>query len=156
MRALHEQELVFLQENLGEAVFATESEDLVAVLKALGTSAYRSIRPDLASMETPSPLLLDLLSLAESRKGQYGWQQIALLGGFQVLARTDGFVPAQLEAAPPIFADGSISEKDPLWNARLASRVAFTWPGDELALGIKPLSPEQIALMDVGLSLIHI
>ena len=42
------------------------------------------------------------------------------------------------------------SEKDPLWNGRLAARVAFTWPGDELALGIKPLSPEQMALMEKG------
>ena len=43
-----------------------------------------------------------------------------------------------------------MSEKDPLWNARLAGRVAFTWPGDELALGITPLSPEQLQLMSLG------
>ena len=33
---------------------------------------------------------------------------------------------------------------------KLAARPAFTWPGDELALGIKPLSPTQLALMEKG------
>ena len=73
-----------------------------------------------------------------------------MLSGFGTVVVDDGFVPAQMAEAPPMFADASISENDPLWNARLDGRTAFTWPGDELALGIKPLSPEQMALMEKG------
>ena len=74
----------------------------------------------------------------------------AMLSGFAAIAASEGFVPAALAAAPDIFTDSSIGEQDPLWNARLAGRAAFTWPGDELAMGITPLSPEQLKLDGTG------
>ncbi|TDG14101.1 DUF1080 domain-containing protein [Seongchinamella unica] len=150
VRALHGQEMAFLREHLDSAPYAVENEGLVSALKSLSANAYRSIRPDLASTGQSSPRMLALLSLVENRSGELSWQQVALLAGFQAVAQANGFTPARLAEAPPIYTDGTISEKDPLWKARLASRVAFTWPGDELALGITPLSPEQIALMEQG------
>lgn len=150
VRAVHAQELPFLQSLLAADRLDKNSDGAVTALRELGASGYRSIRSDLSSTEEPPAELLELLSLAQSREGDRAWQQIALLEGFQSLATTSGFVAAQLEAPPPIFSDTSISENDPLWGARLAGREAFTWPGDELALGIKPLSPEQMALMERG------
>jgi mono/diheme cytochrome c family protein len=73
-----------------------------------------------------------------------------MLEGMESVAVSNGFVPVNLEGPPPIFADGTVSEEDPLWNARIAARVAFTWPGDELALGITPLSPEQLEMVAQG------
>ncbi|MEH6588347.1 MAG: family 16 glycoside hydrolase [Halioglobus sp.] len=150
VRATKTFELAFLREMLAADGLATQDDNSIAALRALAAAAYRSIRPDMSSTDIPNPELLELLELLESRTGKSVWQQIALLAGFQPLARTDGFIAANLQEAPPIFADTNISEKDPLWNARLAARVVFTWPGDELALGIKPLSPEQMALMETG------
>jgi mono/diheme cytochrome c family protein len=73
-----------------------------------------------------------------------------MLTGMEAVAISPGFVPAKLEGPPPIFADGTVGEDDPLWNARIAARVSFTWPGDELALGITPLSPEQLEMVALG------
>ncbi|MEP5567270.1 MAG: family 16 glycoside hydrolase [Halioglobus sp.] len=150
VRALRNKEQTFLQEMFAADGLDVESEGAALALRALASGAYRTVRPDMSSDSPIAPEMLDLLALVESRQGDKAWQQLALLSGFSPLARTDGFVPAGLDAAPSIFADTNISEKDPLWNARLVARVAFTWPGDELALGIKPLSPEQMALMEVG------
>jgi glucose/arabinose dehydrogenase/mono/diheme cytochrome c family protein len=150
VRAARGHELAFLQELLAKNALPAEGDGAVVALGALAGSAYRSIRPDMTSTETPDAALLALLELVEARRGEQTWQQLAMLAGFIPLSRTDSFEPARLEAAPSIFADSSISETDPLWNARLNARVSFTWPGDELALGIKPLSPEQIALMEKG------
>ena len=150
VRAVNGQELPFIAEAFTLPELSEPGEGLQKALAALGASAYRSIRQDMSGNETPPPAMLDLLALTESRRGDLVWQQIALLSGFQSLARSDGFVPANLAEAPAIFSDTTISENDPLWNARLSGRVAFTWPGDELALGIKPLSPEQMALMEKG------
>lgn len=150
LRAVRSQEVLFLRELLAGDVLETETTQGAAIATRLAASAYRSLRGDLSATEPAPPALLALLELAQSRGGAQAWQQIAMLQGFAELALVDGFVPAKFEAAPAIFSDGSISEKDPLWNARLAGRRAFTWPGDELALGLKPLSPEQLLLMKQG------
>ena len=99
--------------------------------------------------------LLALLDLMASRRFDNAWQQVAMLNGLEGVVDQSGFTPALLKAVPDIFADASVSEKDPLWNARLKGRRAFTWPGDELAMGIKPLSPEQLALMALGEGFYH-
>jgi mono/diheme cytochrome c family protein len=75
---------------------------------------------------------------------------MAMLEGMKSVAASTDFVPAVLEASPEIFSDGSISEQNPLWEARMRGRAAFTWPGDELALGIMPLSPGQLEAMALG------
>ena len=120
------------------------------VLKFLAANAYLSLRGDTASSAAANPALLDLLTLAASRENENAWQQVALLRGMQWVARRSGFVPAHLDAAPAIFTDGEISGESPLWAARMAARAAFTWPTDELALGITPLSPEQLETMAAG------
>jgi len=97
-----------------------------------------------------APRFLELLELAESRTGSHSWQQEALLTGYANVTVATGFVPAHLESAPSIFLDATISETNPLWPIRLQARRAFTWPGDELAMGVTPLSPEQLALKATG------
>ncbi|MEM9255122.1 MAG: family 16 glycoside hydrolase [Pseudomonadota bacterium] len=150
VRALRGHELEFLQESLADGVFARQSVGREALLAALAENAYRSLRPALNNPGPANPALLSLLDVIQSRRGAERWQQIAMLSGLAALSSTAGFTPAALASSPPIFSDGSVSEEDPLWTARLAGRRAFNWPGDELALGITPLSPEQLQLADKG------
>jgi len=155
VRAVHGYELEFLREvllgaALVPAVDPGRTEGAQAVLAALAAQAYRSLRGDITAGGPANPALLDLLSLAASRIDSAAWQQIALLTGVASLAGEQDFTPALLGEAPPIFVDATVSEADPLWPARLAARRAFTWPGDELALGIEPLSAEQLALVAQG------
>ena len=150
VRAVAGQELAFLREILASGQLARASAGGEAVLGALAKNAYRNIRGDLTSEEIADARLLELLALTASRTGDSAWQQLAMLGGMESVAASPGFVPAYLEGPPPIFSDGSMGEDDPLWNARIAARVSFTWPGDELALGITPLSPEQLELVAKG------
>lgn len=150
VRAVRDRETEFLGEFLQAGKLGNESDGAKKALTALANTAYRSLRGDLTSNEAANPALLQLLELTASRSGQNAWQQIALLSGFAAGVVEEGFVPAQFSSPPPIFADSTISENDPLWAARLAGRVAFTWPGDELAMGIKPLSPEQLQGMALG------
>ncbi len=150
VRAVKGEALNFLGEYLASNRINKKSEAAQKVLLALSASAYRSLRGDFGSSDPANPELLKLLALAESRSGDNAWQQIAMLKGLEISTGGQGFVPAQLEEAPDIFADSSVSESNPLWDARLAGRLAFTWPGDELALGITPLSPEQLQLVALG------
>lgn len=150
VRGVQGQELLFLRPLLANEKMQAESEGGVAILADLSQSAYRSLRPDLTSAEPAPDVLLNLLALIEPEQGQQTWRQLALLEGVHRDVSSAGFRPAMLAEAPPIFSDGSIDEDNPLWDARLAARRAFTWPGDELALGIKPLSPTQLALMEKG------
>lgn len=150
MRAMDGGELLFLQEYLSANLLSEYSDGGQALFSTLAATAYRNLRGDLTSDAAADPALLQLLSLVESRSGDDVWQQVALLAGIERVVNSKGFVPAQLEVPPPIFSDGSISEQDPLWSARLRARAAFTWPGDELAMGITPLSPEQLQLQVRG------
>jgi len=119
-------------------------------LSSLANAAYRTLRGDITSDEAANPELLELLTLAESRSNDNVWQQIAMLEGIKRVAASTDFVPAVLDAPPRIFVDGSISEQDLVWKSRMEGRAAFTWPGDELALGIMPLSPKQLEALAVG------
>ena len=150
VRAVQGIEFQFLSEALASDVLAQRNDMTEALLAQLAEKAYRNLREDLTSTEMANPELQGLLALVESRTGSKDWQQIAMLDGFKALTATSAFEPAKLEFIPSIFADGSISENDPLWPARLGGRAAFTWPGDELALGVTPLSPEQLQLMARG------
>lgn len=150
VRAVSGQELVFLQELLASGQLTQSSDGAQRVLAALANGAYRSLRGDLTLTEPANPQLLELLALTAARSGEFAWQQLAMLSGMADVDISQGFVPAHLAGPPPIFADNAIGEDDPLWAGRMAARVAFTWPGDELALGVKPLSPEQLAGMALG------
>ncbi|MEH6582541.1 MAG: family 16 glycoside hydrolase [Halioglobus sp.] len=150
VRAVQGVELDFLSEVLAGGQLDQPSDAADAVLARLAANAYRTLRGDVTSKEAANPVLQRLLALVGSPPEEKDWQQIAMLGGLENLTITTGFAPAALAEVPPIFADGTISEKNPLWPARLAGRRAFTWPGDELALGMKPLSPEQLQLMGKG------
>lgn len=150
IRAVAGSELAFLQEYLAANRLPADSEGGEVFLQLLAATTYLALRGDLTSDAAADARLLELLSLIESRSGENVWQQIALLTGLEGVLREKGFVPAHLAAPPPIFSDGSISEQDPLWSARLGGRAAFTWPGDELAMGLTPLSPEQLQLQALG------
>ncbi len=150
VRAVRGLEFEFLGELLATDQLQDRRKDGRGLLVALGRNAYEELRGDVTSTEPANPRLNDLLALAGSRVGKDAWQQLALLKGFQNAAMSEGFEAARLAAAPPIFTDATVSERDALWDARLAARRAFTWPGDELALGITPLSPEQLQLMALG------
>ncbi len=143
-------EFEFLTEALDSKGLGEANEATQTLLATLAANAYRTMRDDLTSDEAANPALNDLLGLVGSRRGDLDWQQIAMLDGFRGLTSTSSFTPAPLESVPAIFADSSIGESNPLWPARLAGRAAFTWPGDELALGVTPLGPEQLALMAKG------
>ncbi len=154
VRASFGHELVFLRELLVDPRFAEHSEGAADVLAQLTGSAYRSIRTDLAS-EAPAPeseqeQLLELLAQISARTGPLQWQQLAMLDGLHNISISSDFTPARMAESPPIFSDSSVDEDSPLWSARLKGRRAFTWPGDELAAGITPLSPTQLALMSKG------
>jgi glucose/arabinose dehydrogenase/mono/diheme cytochrome c family protein len=150
VRAVRGQELLFLAELLANSALSVQSESNALTLATLVAASYRGLRPDLSDTEAANPKLLELLALVAGASGESEWQQLAMLQGLHKLTFSGGFSPALLTEAPPIFADASISEKSPLWDARLMGRKAFTWPGDEFALGIKPLSPEQLQLMAMG------
>lgn len=154
VRAVTSHELAFLNEIFASDGLQTRSKGASKVLAKLAGNAYRTLRGDLSSKQPDNPALLPLLELTASRNSSgskdFAWQQIAMLKGFSALAVEEGFTAAQFEQAPPIFADGTIEETNPLWGARLEGRIAFTWPGDELAMGIKPLGPGQLQVMAKG------
>lgn len=150
VRAVSGREMTFLQELFAGEGLDTETEGAAAALERLANNAYRTLRGDITARTERDKALLPLLELVATRGGEQTWQQLALLKGFAALAVEEGFTSAMFEAPPPIFADSSIDEQNPLWDARLRARVAFTWPGDELAMGITPLSPGQLQLMEKG------
>ena len=150
VRAVQGREWLFTQELLGKDGLAQQSEPAGAVLAALAKNGYRSLRGDLSSTQSAPAVMLEYLDWVGSLNGTLAWQQVAMLEGLQALVSEDNFTPAALAVTPAIFADGTIGESSPLWNARLKGRAAFTWPGDELAMGLKPLSPEQLQLVAKG------
>ncbi len=150
IRAVAGHELAFLAQWLERDTGLAQSDGATAALAGLAGNAYRTLRGDLTVDDQDNTALLPLLELAASRDGASAWQQLAMLKGFAALAVEEGFTPARFEQPPAIFADSGIDETNPLWDARLNARVAFTWPGDELAMGIKPLSPGQLQLMAQG------
>jgi mono/diheme cytochrome c family protein/glucose/arabinose dehydrogenase len=149
-RAVAGQELQFLQEYLASDSLGEASKPGRVALRSLAGSAYRSLRGNIRSRESASPALLQLLDLVASRAGKNEWQQVMMLKGIGRVASSIGFVPAVLDSPAAIFSDGSVSEESNLWPARMAARKAFTWPGDEFAEGITPLSPEQQKAMVAG------
>ena len=153
VRSVRGSELEFMVRVVDSELFDEESEGAAEFARQLALSAYSSIRPDVSSTDPAPKALLDLLSLLQTQQGDRAWVQVAMLDGLYSTTRETGFVAARFAEAPPIFLDTEISESDPLWDARLKGRRAFTWPGDEIAAGIKPLAPDQIAQMDKGKAL---
>ncbi len=149
IRASVGHELPMLEEMMADTEFA-EGASSAKLFSQLTASAYRSLRGDLSSTEEAPSELPEILALAASRAGEQEWQQIAMLQGLNRVSTSSGFQPARLPQAPPIFTDTEIDGDSPLWAARLQGRRAYTWPGDELAAGVTPLSPDQLALMQQG------
>lgn len=150
LRAVQGHELVFIPEVLASPELAIQSTLIEGVLAALVGKTYRSLRPELDSEDLADPQFFGLLDLVASRDGEQLWQQLAMLKGFSPVLVETGFVPAQLPEPPALFVDSSIEESDPRWPARLNARRAFTWPGDELALGLTPLGPTQLQQVAQG------
>ncbi|MFT6889170.1 MAG: mono/diheme cytochrome c family protein/glucose/arabinose dehydrogenase [Halioglobus sp.] len=150
VRAVHGQEMNFLPALLEDQGLATESEAAANVLGAIAANAYRQLRTDMKSAEPANPALNTLLALVAGTDSEQAWQQVAMLTAFRGLTLTTGFEPVHLATQPPIFAISDDSISDDLSEARLSGRRAFTWPGDLLAQGIEPLTPEQRRLMQLG------
>ncbi len=117
-----------------------------ALLKALTNSAYQTAVADVAAAQQALPALLARIAALQDEKQ---WQQLAMLAGLASAAEKQD-TPFSLAQAPALFVDKTLSGDDPLWDARLAARRAFTWPGDELASGREPLTGEQQALLAKG------
>ncbi|EGG30979.1 cytochrome c, class I [Aequoribacter fuscus] len=146
--AVAEQELGFLRNLLADASMQEASQGKHALLSDLAAYAYRQLRGDLKSEEPAPEALGQLIAVIESATGAQEWQQIAMLDGLSKLSRVPGFHPALLESAPTIFT-AQVDSKV-LAEARRDAHPAFTWPGDLLAAGVDPLTPEQKALMAKG------
>ena len=153
VRSVQGYEIPFLAAILSEPMFSEPSEFSADLAAKLAVSAYASAREDMTLSEDATPELGELLSLMQAQTGPREWIQLAMLKGiYASVVVESGFKPVVFDQAPPIFADSSVDETSPLWDARLKGRRAFTWPGDEVAAGIKPLSPSQMALMEKGAS----
>jgi putative membrane-bound dehydrogenase-like protein len=139
-------ELQFLVELTVDPILQSQSAANEALLAALTAQAYRNLRGDLTSEEAAPQGVLDLIEAIESTNQE--WQKIAMLNGLESLARIPGFVPAMLAGAPDLFEREIDSQ--PLAEARIAAHRAFTWPGDLVAAGVTPLTPEQERLMAKG------
>ena len=146
--AVAEQELGFLRSLLADASMKEASEGKHALLSDLAAYAYRQLRGGLKSEEPAPEALGELIAVIESATGAQEWQQIAMLDGLSKLSRVPGFHPALLESAPKLFT-AQVDSKV-LAEARRDAHPAFTWPGDLLAAGVDPLTPEQKALMAKG------
>ncbi len=150
VRALQGVEWEALWRLLATDQLSAPTADNRALFATLAANAYRSLRGDLSSEDTAPPILEHLLAMIEGRRGERVWQQIAMLEGLATLPNATGFRPARLQEPPSIFAARGVGASDPLWQARLAGRVAFTWPGDELAAGLRPLNQAQAQRMAAG------
>ncbi len=146
--AVQGNELAFLADLGGSLLMQAASEPKQALLGALAAQAYQQLRGPLGSEEEAPEALLGLVDLIANLDASREWQQIALLDGLQGLVRVPGFVPAMLAEAPDLFVRDINSE--PLAAARIAAHRAFTWPGDLVAAGVDPLTPEQERLMVKG------
>jgi mono/diheme cytochrome c family protein/glucose/arabinose dehydrogenase len=150
VRAAVQNEIEFLKEAMFAGEFSQETPSAKEILTSLGRNATLGLRQDISSGEVDEASAGKLLSFVQSIEEERAWQELAFLLGMKRATRVRGFVPAQLSSAPGLFADMSIGEDDPRWEARLQARRAFTWPGDEVAQGMRPLTPTQRALYDKG------
>jgi len=82
--------------------------------------------------------LLDALA-ATAKQEETQWSR-AVLNGLFAATRTDSFERVLLPSPHPLFASDSAL---PLWPAIARARQAFTWPDDELAAQLLPLTTEQ-------------
>ena len=146
VRALRTQEMTALPEMLADNRLG-QSAQVDKVVAALAANAYRDLRGDMASTGPANTRLNDLLALVAQANPS---QQIAIMEAFRALTRRTGFEPAQLAAMPDLFDTADAGDDEGLAKAKLAGRRAFTWPGDPLALGIEPLTPEQRTMMSAG------
>lgn len=143
VRAVRGYDIEFLATLLSHPLVAQESDVGIDLLKRMAVAAYNN------NTDQAKPLL-QLLELVELQSGSRQWAQLAMLEGFYSASLRSGFTPFSFDTSPALFTDSSIEETNPLWDARLKARRAFTWPGDELAAGITPLGPTQLALMEKG------
>jgi glucose/arabinose dehydrogenase/mono/diheme cytochrome c family protein len=149
-RAVRGQELEFLPLALTHPVLAKESDAGASLLGRLAGQAYLTQRGSVSDTGAAPQSLIRVLDLMATEQGADEWRQLAMLDGLSRITLAPGFVTAVMTEAPAIFADPNIDGDSPLWGARLKARRAFTWPGDELAAGIIPLSPQELALMQQG------
>ena len=74
------------------------------------------------------------------------WASRAILAGLARVTRDDGFKVHNLASPHSLFTE----PPEHLWAAVAKARQAFTWPGDDLIAGLRPLSPLQKQRMSDG------
>lgn len=148
LRAVRGQELAVLEQLLSSEALQAHS-GWEAVLSDLSRSFYRRCASRPSATAATDDAIQQWLGLVHEQNGELQWRQLALLDGLAKGAQS-GQPALELASAPAIFADKTLTESDPLWAARLSARRGFTWPGDELAAGLQPLTGEQTRLLAKG------
>ena len=74
------------------------------------------------------------------------WMQRAMLRGLQEVSADEGFERITLPSEHNLFTE----PPEQIWPTIAKARRSFTWPGDDLAAGASPLSPEQKTRMAQG------
>ena len=131
-------EYAFLQLLLDDASWQSADDDKSQFIKQLVTQSYRQ-HPG------QSVKFLDQV-MSLSRDSQLGWVATAILEGLARVTRDDGFKPHKLASPHLLFTE----PPEHLWPAIAKARQGFTWPGDDLLAGLKPLSPQQQERMQAG------
>lgn len=127
--ASFQQELPFLEALVDQAVWNPSLEQQTGFVQALVAQGFRA---------DPSSAV-SLLDFVQARTQDERWLQIAVLDGLSDVSREDSFDRVVLAAEHSIFG---VADED-LWPAVGRARRGFTWPGDDLAVDAKPLSPLQ-------------
>ena len=148
LRAARGQEFALLQQLLASEALQP-SAGWQAVLSDLSRSFYRGQAALSKGSAADDEAAHQWLGLVLAQRGEHQWRQLALLDGL-ARAASSGLPILELAVAPTIFTDKTLTENDPLWAARLSARRGFTWPGDELASGLQPLTGEQTRLLAKG------
>ncbi|MFT7651579.1 MAG: glucose/arabinose dehydrogenase/mono/diheme cytochrome c family protein [Candidatus Azotimanducaceae bacterium] len=139
--AAFQQELPLIKAMLSQGIWSASQEQATGFVQSLVTQGFRA----LAAKNIGAEQFLDFV---QSLTGQQRWLQIAVLDGLYDASREDAFTRVQLVTQHSLFN----SDDKKLWPAIGRARRAVTWPGDDLAVNAKPLSPDQEANRALGLN----
>ena len=131
------QEPLFIRMLVEGQVWARDLEQRHGLIRKLALQMFRS-------QGAAAEHLLDDVRVSSI---EHLWVDRAILQGLFEHTRDPGFERVQLASAHPLFADefanGSKDGKGELAHALAQARRGFTWPGDALPAGAKPLNSEQ-------------
>lgn len=134
--AAYGQELALLQALHEQNVWSAQLEQQTGFVQALVAQGFRANPTSAAS----------LLDFVQDRLKGERWLQLGVLDGLFDVSRGNKFERALLAKEHSLFG----IEEEALWPAVARARRAVTWPGDTLAVDVKPLSPGQLHLQQQG------